>query len=326
LTLGVFGRKLGRKGRPSSVNRSDDRPTTETSLIDVGRLAGAPISWGVCEVPGWGVMLPVDRVLGEMRSLGMSATELGAPGFLPEQPDALREVLARHDMTLVGGFVPLVLHAPTARDATLAAAERAAELFAAVGATVFVTAAVVDEGWGPRFVLDDAQWSHVAAMLGELDGVCADHGLAQALHPHVGTLVETADDVRRVLDLADVRWCLDTGHLAIGGYDPAEFAREAGERVAHVHLKDIDAGVAALVRAGRLTIRDGVRRGLFRPLGDGDAPIADTIRILEAAGYRGWYVLEQDEDLGPVAPTGGEGPLAAATRSVEYLRSLRGPR
>jgi inosose dehydratase len=308
------------------VNRSDDRLLLDDKLIDVDRLAGAPISWGVCEVPGWGVMLPVDRVLGEMRSLGLAATELGAPGFLPHEPEALRETLARHDMTLIGGFVPLVLHDPQAREASLDAARRAAELFAAAGGSVFVTAVVVDEGWAPRIPLDDAQWQHLAGMLAEIDGVCERHGLVQALHPHVGTLVETADDVHRVLDRSGVRWCLDTGHLAIGGYDPARFAADVGERVAHVHLKDLDAAVAAEVRAGTLTIRAGVQRGLFRPLGEGDAPIADTIRTLEAAGYRGWYVLEQDEDLGDVAPLTGEGPLAAAARSVEYLRSLRGSR
>ncbi len=71
------------------------------------------------------------------------------------------------------------------------------------------------------------EWDHLVGMLDELDELCHDHGLRQALHPHVGTLVETADDVKRVLDRSEVRWCLDTGHLFIGGYDPARFAAEA---------------------------------------------------------------------------------------------------
>jgi inosose dehydratase len=232
-------------------------------------------------------MLPVDRVLAEMRSLGIAATELGAPGFLPDDPDELREVLARHDMRLVGGFVPVVLHDAASREDALVSATAAADLLAAAGATMFVTAAVVDPDWSARIALDVAQWVHIAGMLDRLDEVCAERGLIQALHPHVGTLVETADDVRRVLELSAVRWCLDTGHLAIGGYDPAEFASTAADRVAHVHLKDIDESVAARVRRGELSIRDGVHDGLFRPLGDGDAPIAETIRRLEAGGYEG---------------------------------------
>jgi inosose dehydratase len=287
-------------------------------MIPLERIGGAPITWGVCEVPGWGVMLSADRVLGEMRSLGITATELGAPGFLPSDPTALNEVLDRNGMRLIGGFVPLVLHDPAARDATLAEARSTAAMFVAAGATVFVTAVVVDAGWAPRIELSERQWEHLVGMLAELDGVCAEHGLTHALHPHVGTLVETAADVATVLERSDVRWCLDTGHLLIGGYDPARFAVDADGRVAHVHLKDVHADVAAKVGAG-MTIRDGVTGGLFCPLGEGDAPILETVDILEAAGYSGWYVLEQDTDLGPAEPPPGTGPVEAARASLEYL-------
>ena len=88
------------------------------------RVAGAPISWGVCEVPGWGLELPVDRVLSEMQELGLAATELGSDGYLPSDPCELREVCARYDLEMIGGFVPVVLHDPAQRDASLAAAER----------------------------------------------------------------------------------------------------------------------------------------------------------------------------------------------------------
>jgi inosose dehydratase len=295
-------------------------------VISLDRIGGAPITWGVCEVPGWGVMLPADRVLAEMRSLGISATELGAPGFLPEDSAALSEALDRHGMQLIGGFVPLVLHDPAQRAATLASATEVARRFAAVGATMFVTAVVVDDRWAPRVELTDADWHHLVGMLGELDSLCADYGLTQALHPHVGTLVETAADVATVLDRSDVRWCLDTGHLLIGGYDPAQFARDARGRVAHVHLKDVRGDVADRVRRGALTIQSGVGHGLFRPLGDGDAPIAETVDVLEAAAYSGWYVLEQDTDLGAFEPPPGTGPVEAARASLDFLSRATAPR
>ena len=120
---------------------------------------------------------------------------------------------------------------------------------------MFVTAVVVDESWAPRIELATAQWDHLVGMLGELDELCAEYGLTQVLHPHVGTLVETADDVATVLERSDVRWCLDTGHLLIGGYDPARFADDAGDRVAHAHLKDVRGDVAGL----------GPRRGAVDP-------------------------------------------------------------
>src|SRR3954462_13476372 len=77
------------------------------------RIAGAPISWGVCEVPGWGHQLGPDRVLTEMREVGLLATELGPEGFLPSEPDAMASVLAQQGLRAVGGFTPLLLHAPT---------------------------------------------------------------------------------------------------------------------------------------------------------------------------------------------------------------------
>ncbi|MEU9313785.1 hypothetical protein [Streptomyces sp. NPDC048256] len=81
-----------------------------TSVLN--RIAGAPISWGVCEVPGWGHQLAPERVLNEMREVGLAATEIGPEGFLPGEPDALAEVLAHHDLHAVGGFTPLLLHVP----------------------------------------------------------------------------------------------------------------------------------------------------------------------------------------------------------------------
>ena len=72
------------------------------------RLATAPISWGICEVPGWGIQLPVDRVLREMSDLGFPATELGSEGYLPEDPDELIDLLAKYDLRLLAAFVPLV--------------------------------------------------------------------------------------------------------------------------------------------------------------------------------------------------------------------------
>src|SRR4029077_11799290 len=122
-------------------------------VIATERIGGAPLSWGVGEGPGWGGVLPARRVLDEMRSLGITATELGAPGFLPDGDQELIAALADTGMTLIGGVVPLVLHDRGARDATLAEARAVARRFAAARATMFVTAVVVDAGWAPRRTL-----------------------------------------------------------------------------------------------------------------------------------------------------------------------------
>ncbi len=302
-------------------------PTFPSSLGPLeGRVVGAPISWGVCEVPGWGVMLTPDRVLPEMRSLGLDSTELGAPGFLPGDAEALRAALASHRMSLVGGFVPLVLHDRDQREDALRRARETAELFAACGATRFVTAVVQDYDWSRPVPLDDAGMAILGEGLEQVDAICAEFGLTQVLHPHVDTLVETAADVTLALAHSSVLWCLDTGHLQIGGVDPVAFARDHADRVGHVHLKDVDNAVAARVLSRDLSLLHGVQAGLFRPLGAGDVAVDEVIVALEEGGYRGLYVLEQDCALTDGIPAEGTGPVEDVAASLAFIRERIVPR
>jgi inosose dehydratase len=296
----------------------------ERSPVATRRLAGAPISWGVCEVPGWGRQLPPERVLAEMAGLGLTATELGPLGYLPLDPPALRGRLAQHGLRLVGGFVPLVLHEPS-RDGARRRAEEAAATLAAAGADVFVCAVVMDADWAAPAPLDRAAFARLVEHLEAIQALVQDHGLTFALHPHAGTLVETAADVERLLAASDVGWCLDTGHLLIGGVDPVAFTRDHGDRVVHVHLKDVDAGVAARYRAGELTLMGATQAGLFRPLGRGDAGIAEVLAALDDHGYERWLVLEQDAALTGEEPPVGTGPVLDVQASIEFLAD-RAPR
>ncbi len=291
-----------------------------------GRVAGAPISWGVCEVPGWGEMLPPERVLPEMRSLGLTMTELGAPGFLPDDAAELSAVLQEQGMGLLGGFVPLVLHDPAQRTAMLTSAEETARRFAEHGATRFVTAVVQDMGWSTPVPLDAAGMATLGEGLAQVDAICARYGLTQVLHPHVGTLVETKADIELALAHTDVKWCLDTGHLYIGGVDPVGFARENADRVGLVHLKDVDASVADRLMAGELSLIQAVQAGLFTPLGEGDVAVGDAILALEERGYSGWYILEQDTALTDGVPEPGTGPVDDVRRSIDYLSTDVAPR
>jgi inosose dehydratase len=295
---------------------SDDLAARD-DLVAGGRLAGAPISWGVCEVPGWGRMLPVERVFAEMAQLRLPATELGPIGYLPFEPQAIREALDRHGLRLVGGFVPLVLHRPTLDTGE---AERIASVLAAAGADTFNAAIVADEDWSAPVPLDDDAWNRLARHLHEVERRVEQHGLTLALHPHVGTQVETAQDVHRALELTSVGWCLDTGHLLIGGVDPADFARRHGERVVHVHLKDVDATIANRLRKGEHTLMEAVQAGLFRPLGQGDVRLDEVLDGLD--GYDRWLVLEQDTAITGEEPPVGSGPVIDVRTSIEYLHSL----
>jgi inosose dehydratase len=299
----------------------EDRAGERPGLI--GRLAAAPISWGVCEVPGWGLQLPVPRVLAEMRELGLRATELGAIGWLPTEPGELRDVLATYELRVVGSFVPLALHDPDRKQETLETASEMASLLEEVGGQYFVTAAVSDlSDWG-RPVLTATEWAHLIDMLSEVEGITIKHGVRQVLHPHVDTLVETAEELERVLDSSSVSLCLDTGHVTIGGADPVDLAERFAPRVGLVHLKDVRSSIADRLNAGELSLMAAVQAGLFVPLGEGDVPIAETITSLERQGYDGVYVLEQDAAITDGQPPPGEGPVRDVAKSVAFLRSLQ---
>jgi inosose dehydratase len=290
--------------------------------LDSGRrLAAAPISWGVCEVPGWGRQLDPDRVLGEMASLGLTATELGPVGYLSLDAGRVRDLLDRFGLRLVAGFLPLTLH-HSSLDGFRPLLDAVAPLVAAAGGEVLTVAPVMDSDWSPPRNLDDEEWALLAENLGRVADVAAGHGLVTALHPHAGSVVETKEQIERSLAESDVRVCLDTGHFAIAGFDPAEFVRSHAERIVHVHLKDVDAALAEQVRARRVSLVEATRRGLFRPLGRGDASIGEVVGLLDRHGYERWLVLEQDTTITGEEPPVGSGPVLDVQASIEYLASL----
>jgi len=288
----------------------------------LARVGSAPISWGICEVPGWGEQLPSTRVLTEMAGLGLPATELGSVGYLPTDPAELRSLLDSHGLRLTGGFNALTLTDPARRDEQIKVAERSARVLAAAGAEYFVTCVVSDPDDWQRPTLSEDEWSEMFANIGRLDEVCARHGLTQVFHAHVDSLVETADEIQRVVDSTSVAFVLETGHMLIGGFDPLGFARDHAERIGLVHLKDVNMSIASPLNADDITLMQAVQRGIFPSLGDGDAPIAECITTLESRGYSGWYIIEQDAALTEGLPADGEGPVRDVRRSVAYLRSI----
>jgi inosose dehydratase len=293
-----------------------------SSFLD--RVAAAPISWGICEAPGWGLQLPVDRVLGEARELGITAFEQGALGWLPTDPAAMRAKLDEYGMRLLGGFVPLVLHDALRRDEQLAEADRIARAMAAAGGRYYVTAPVpaLDDWHHPT--LRDDEWDELLANLDRVADVVAGHGLEQVVHPHVDTDLETADDFRRFIDGCSSKFCFDTGHLTIGGADVVEIARTCRDRIGLVHLKDVDRDAMVRERSGELDLMQATQAGLFPSLGDGIVPLAEVVEILESNGYDGWYVMETDVALTDGEPPLGEGPIRGVERSLAFLRALQG--
>lgn len=283
------------------------------------RIAAAPISWGVCEVPGWGYQAPASQVLDQMAQIGMAASELGPEEFVPGSAVQKREQFNAAGLRCVGAFCPVKLHDPAIDVAAIGNNLLAG--FHALGATVMVLAADTGQtGYDQRDFLDETGWDTLLANMALLTSMASEQGVTACLHPHVGTMIENDAEVRRFLAESTASLCLDAGHLLVGGSDPVVLAQEVPERVAHVHLKDVDLDVLETVRSGERTYTQGVANRLYRVLGEGAIDLAAIVTSLEAAGYRGWYVPEHDRML--ANPDDVETAQADAAASVAHLSDL----
>jgi inosose dehydratase len=266
------------------------------------RLATGPVCWGVdfADQPG---NPPYAEVLSGAVAAGYRWLELGPLGYLPGDL-----VPAGHGLEICGGFVFEPLHDPprlaAVEQAARATAQRIAELGG--GFLVIIAAVVRERGntagrpdLAPRLARTDG----LRRALDRVAAIARRAGLCPVLHPHAGTYVEFADEIEPLLELADL--CLDTGHLAYAGIDPAEACRAWRPR--YVHLKDLDRS-----RAGP-DFWASVRAGAFTPLGAGDVDLAAVLR--ELAGYDGYAVVEQDRAVD--APGDPVADLRASRRYLE---------
>lgn len=285
------------------------------------KIAAAPISWGVCEVPDWGYQMTPERVLTEMQELGFAATEFGPEGFLPDDAAGRAETLQRYTMQAVGGFYPAVIH--DREHDPLPEIERELEAYTAAGADTLVLAAAtgVDGYDAKRPVLDDVGWQTVYRNIDRILEAAKAKGVTVSLHSHVGTMVETQDDVDHILNGTNVDFCFDTGHMFIGGIDPVEFVRAHTKRISHAHLKDVSLDRARRVQSGEQSYYDAVVDGMYQPLGQGDIDIAEIVGTLIRAGFDGWFTLEQDTVV-QAEPAPGRGPIEQARDSLTYLKQI----
>ncbi len=285
------------------------------------KIAGAPISWGVCEVENWGHQMEPDRVFAEMASLGLTGTEFGPLGFLPVEPEQRAAVLAKLGMEATGGFFPVVLHDPDVDPMPQVEAEL--DAYEAAGAKVLVIAAEQTGGNynSKRPELSDEAWALLLNNLKRIDEYAASRGVTATVHPHVGTMIETQEDIERILAGTNVGITFDTGHMFIGGTDPVKFSEEHADRVKHVHLKDVKLDLARKVQAGELSYYQACVQHMYTAVGSGDVDIRAIMTNLVRAGYDGWFCLEQDNII-TEEPAPGEGPYEDARKSVEFINAV----
>jgi inosose dehydratase len=188
---------------------------------------------------------------------------------------------------------------------------------------VVLAAMPASEDVGKFVEIDGDAWRTLFESWRSVEEICARHGVEVSLHPHYGTVIERDDQLKRFLEGSEMSLCLDTGHLVIGGSDPVEIAALAGDRVNHVHLKDVDTGVVEKLASRELSFREAAEEDAFRPLGDGDVDIGGVVDQLKGSSYGGWYVLEQDSVV-EAEPREGEGPMVEVGKSLRFLQARLG--
>jgi inosose dehydratase len=284
------------------------------------RIALSPSSWGISELAGWGHQLDPERVLSEAAAVGEGAVEAGPPGFLPDRSDQAKPLLRRHHLRVVAGPAEAVLHHHDISGAELAQLDGHASWLAAHGAETLVLSAMPPRSAGAAhgIVLSSTGWAHLLHLIGSVQHVCSRHKLRLAVQPRYGSMIQGPSDIERLLVGTEAGLCLDTGQLVLVGADPVEVLELATGRIQHVHLNDIDAGLARQVREHGLDYLEAVSQHLFKTLGTGDASVDHVVEILRRTAYRGWYTLDQDTRL----PSPEDRPLGAISRSLQHLRSL----
>lgn len=290
------------------------------------RIGIAPIGWTNDDWPDLGGDIPLEQCLAEMAQAGYEGCEVG--GKFPRDPQVLRRVLEPYGLSVASGWLSVYFTDASRIDESIAAYRTHARFLRDMGASVVVIAECGRCVQGgplpvsaarPRF--DDAEWQRLVDGLHRIGEIARDEGMTNVYHSHMGTGVQSADDIDRLMAATDpelVSLLLDTGHSTFDGHDPRDVIRAHAARIRHVHLKDVRSAVAREAIANEWSFEQSVRAGVFTVPGDGDVDMRGVIADLKQSHYSGWMIVEAEQD--PHIAN----PLQYATMGRRFLREEAG--
>ena len=290
------------------------------------RLAIAPIAWTNDDLPDLGRENTFEQCISEMALAGFEGSEVG--NKYPKDPAVLKRALDLRGLTICNAWFSAFLTTQPYEDVDRAFILHR-DFLHAVGARVIGAAeqgssiqgkqdVPVFEG-KPRF--GSEQWKRLCDGLNRLGERAREKGMTLTYHHHMGTGVQTAEEIDRLMEGTDpsrLSLLYDTGHLAFSGEDPLAVLKKHIGRVRHVHLKDVRPAVLEQVRRDRLSFLAAVKAGVFTVPGDGSIDFPPVFRQLAAAGYRGWYVVEAEQDPAKA------NPFEYARKARTYIRQKAG--
>ncbi|HZX27957.1 MAG TPA: myo-inosose-2 dehydratase [Telluria sp.] len=285
------------------------------------RVAVSPLSWTNDVLEDLGNDTPLEQCLSEAATAGFAGTELGRK--FPREAQTLKPILNQHSLQLASGWHSGFLAERSVEEEMKAVAPHA-ELLQALGAKVMVYGECgvmvpevpLDVPMSTRLTLTAADMSAYAERITRFARCLDEHyGLRLAYHHHLMMVAETLDEVSALFEQTgpEVGLLLDTGHAAAAGFDYRVLLERFGQRIVHIHLKDVRAEVMQTVREQDLSFNEGVRRGMFTVPGDGSVDFGALAAFVRDTGYAGWLVVEAEQD--PMkAP-----PLETVSRARRFI-------
>ena len=268
------------------------------------RFGTNPIAWSNDDDQSLGADISLDQCLREAAAIGFEGIEKGHK--MPGEADALAAVLAPHGLAFVSGWYSLNLLSRSVEQEKRAIQPHL-DLLKAMGCKVCIVCETSNAIHGQDGVplsqrprLTSGQWQPFCEAVEAMATHTAAQGIRLAYHHHMGTVIESPEDIDRFLQAVgpETGLLLDTGHAYFGGGDPVELAERYMDRVVHIHAKNVRAAVMAQARDSDLSFLEAVRRGVFTVPGDPEGAInfEPVLRVARRADYTGWLVIEAEQD------------------------------
>ena len=286
------------------------------------KLGIAPIAWTNDDMPDLGSENTFEQCVSEMALAGFEGCEVG--NKYPKDTAELKKALDMRGLQIANQwFSSFVLTQPMEKVEKDFIAQ--CEFLKAMGAkrigaseqSFSIQGQMNTPVFDAKYVMNDGEWDKFAKGMNRLGDIANSMGIRLVYHHHMGTVVQTAEEIDRMMDMTDPdKFALlyDTGHLAYCGQDYLAVLKKYAKRIAHVHLKDIRPEVVEKVKKEKLSFLQGVRAGAFTVPGDGSIDFAPVFDELDKSGYEGWMIVEAEQDPAKA------NPLEYALKARDYIR------
>ena len=286
------------------------------------KLGIAPINWCNDDMPELGSDISLDQCLSEMQEAGYSATELGHK--FPTEADILKPLLGNYKLALASSWYSTYFVEKHNHAEQLEKLECKLKFLFEMGTHVINLAecsgTVHNKKNSPlssRPTFDDAGWDRLVDGLNKVGKLCRRYGIRAAFHHHMGTGVQTAEEIDRLLsqtEMETVFLCADTGHMQFSGFDPYPVFEKHMDRIAHIHLKDLRENVFNEMLSTDASFLNSILEGIFTVPGDGMIDFTPIFNLINESGYKGWMIVEAEQD------PSNFNPLHYAKKARRYIR------